>query len=112
MKIIYTTSEATTALTRHHATATFPNTVVEIVPDSQPVDTVGRGMNHLEAYATIIGTYGESRFSNNKIAAIKKLRELINGLGLAEAKYIIEATPSNVLSYYYRNNELHGYPTR
>lgn len=105
MKIIYTTSEAITALTRQHSTSTFPNTVVEIVPDNQPVDL----MNHLEAYAQIVGTYGANRFSNSKVAAIKRLRELIVGLSLAEAKSIIESSPENIFAWYSRNKSLTGY---
>jgi len=48
-----------------------------------------QGMNYVQGLDQAIKEFPAFR-SNQKISAIKRMRELVAGLGLAEAKYAIE----------------------
>jgi hypothetical protein len=58
------------------------------------------GTNYIEAILRVIRIhYPKTYLSNDKIAAIKKLRELVTGLGLAEAKAAVER-PEDAINFY------------
>ena len=48
-----------------------------------------QGMNYLQGLNQALNEFPAYR-SNQKISAIKRMRELVAGLGLAEAKYAVE----------------------
>lgn len=103
MKIILNHSEAVATLTKTFKALHPGGVEVDIVPDTTVADPTGRPvvstMHHLEAYARVVAMFGDSRFGNQKIAAIKELRNL-TPLGLADAKYVIEAKVDRVLCFF------------
>jgi ribosomal protein L7/L12 len=103
MKIIYTTSEAirelATAIKQDEYFGT--DVTVEIVPDRA-------GVHSLEAYALMVAKFNTLRFFDKKLDAIRYLRELLP-IGLADAKYVVEATEARVLSYYTVKKTLDGF---
>ena len=103
MKITYTTSEAKTVLTKIAAVAFSDGCLVtvEIVPDRSDVHS-------LEAYALMVVKFGDVRFFSKKLDAIRYLRELLP-IGLADAKYVVEAASDNVLRYYVVKKTLDGF---
>lgn len=113
MKITYTYAEATATLRAeilrtHVLPKNLPyNTItVDIAPETTPA---AAPMHHLSAYAKVVDNYGNSRFFDNKIPAIKMMRELIPGLGLAEAKYLVESNAESVLKHFNDRQTLVGY---
>jgi ribosomal protein L7/L12 len=56
----------------------------------------------------MVGKFSTSRHQNHKLDAIRYLRELLP-IGLADAKYVVEATEARVLSYYTVKKTLDGY---
>ena len=60
---------------------------VSAVEIEQPI--VVQGMNYLQGLNQALNEFPAYR-SNQKISAIKRMRELVAGLGLAEAKYAVE----------------------
>lgn len=108
MKITYTTSEAirelATAIKQDQYFGT--DVTVEIVPDAVPASTTK--VHPLEAYANMIHTFGGVRHFSKKIDAIKFLRSQFP-IGLADAKYVVEATTDAVLSYYSEKKTLDGF---
>jgi ribosomal protein L7/L12 len=103
MKIIYTTSDAIRELTATIKQDEYFGTdvTVEIVPDRA-------GVHSLEAYALTVAKFNTLRFFDKKLDAIRYLRELLP-IGLADAKYVVEATEARVLSYYTVKKTLDGY---
>ena len=103
MKIIFTTSEAirelATAIKQDQYFGT--DVTVEIVPDRSDVHS-------LEAYALMVVKFGDVRFFSKKLDAIRYLRELLP-IGLADAKYVVEAASDNVLRYYVVKKTLDGF---
>ncbi len=69
---------------------------VEVVPDSPP--TVQMNMGQVKVFAGIAQAINQHRgpfyynFNDplNKIAAIKEMRTVVSGMGLAEAKKLVE----------------------
>ena len=108
MKITYTTSEAKTVLTKIAADSFYYGCLVtvDIVPDAVPASTTK--VHPLEAYANMIHTFGGVRHFSKKIDAIKFLRSQFP-IGLADAKYVVEATTDAVLSYYIEKKTLDGF---
>ena len=87
MKIIVTNTEAKELV----AAALSPK--LSIGQDDITIigDTQSNGMNYVEAISRIIYVdFPQTYQTNQKIAAIKKLREYVSGLGLAEAKVAVE----------------------
>ena len=69
-------------------------------------DTQSTGMNYVEAINRIMYIdFPQTYNSNNKIAAIKKLREYVHGLGLVEAKTAVEK-PFDAITNYLRYGKL------
>lgn len=112
MKITYSLAEALTILTeRAKAFNHIQDLSVEVTYPQGPIgaqDTNTTDQHPLEAYAAVVREYGSSRFNTNKIAAIKSIRTRIRGLGLVDAKYVIESDPALVLVYFSRSNTLNG----
>lgn len=73
------------------------NFVLEILDIDHPL---------LETYREVMKGYSAA----TKIATIKLLREKVPGLGLADAKYIVEASPSDVEAHVHRTGALHSFP--
>jgi len=103
MKIIYTTSEAIRELALAIKKDEYFGTdvTVEIVPDRS-------GVHPLEAYALMVAKFSTVRFFSKKLDAIRYLRELLP-IGLADAKYVVEAPEARVLSYYTVKMTLDGF---
>ena len=103
MKIIFTTSEAirelATAIKQDQYFGT--DVTVEIVPDRSDV-------HPLEAYALMVAKFSTRRYQNHKLDAIRYLRELLP-IGLADAKYVVEAASERVLSYYGEKKTFNGF---
>lgn len=103
MKIIFTTSEAirelATAIKQDEYFGT--DVTVEIIPDRSEV-------HPLEAYADMVAKFDASRYQNHKLDAIRYFRELLP-IGLADAKYVVEATTDAVLKYYSVKKTLDGF---
>lgn len=116
MKITYSITEALTILTdRAKALNYIQDLSVEIVSPPNPIGAQDTNTSHqhpLEAYADVVREYGSSRLNSNKIAAIKSIRNRILGLGLADAKCVIESDPVVVLVYFSRTNTLNGISNR
>lgn len=112
MKITYSLAEALTILTeRAKALNHIQDLSVEVTYPQNPIgaqDTNTTDQHPLEAYAAVVREYGGSRFGTNKIAAIKAIRTRVRGLGLVDAKYVIESDPVLVLAYFSRTNSLDG----
>lgn len=113
MKITYTYAEATATLRAeilrthvHPLGLPYDTITVDIAPENTPT---AAPMHHLLAYAKVVDNYANSRFWENKIPAIKMMRELIPGLGLADAKYIVEANAETVLTHFNARQTLIGY---
>lgn len=49
---------------------------------------------------------------SQKISAIKRLREMISGMGLADAKYAVESDLTTVEEYLIKNKTLVGFSNR
>lgn len=111
MKVTYTTSEAVSALTKN-LTPLFGQVTIEIVPNPDIVGAAIARVHPLEAYANMIYIYGEARLGSEKINSIKFLRNEIMGLGLADAKYIVEADPVTVLKFYHCTKTMNGFNIR
>ena len=60
---------------------------VSAVEIEQPI--VVQGMNYLQGLNQALNEF-PAYCSNQKISAIKRMRKLVAGLGLAEAKYAVE----------------------
>ena len=71
--------------------------VLEIIQTNHPI---------LETYREVMKGYSPS----TKIATIKLLREKVPGLGLADAKYLVEASPNDVEVHVHRTGALHSFP--
>lgn len=103
MKITYTTSEAirelATAIKQDQYFGT--DVTVEIIPDRTCV-------HPLDAYALMVTKFSTRRYQNHKLDAIRYLRELLP-IGLADAKYVVEAASERVLSYYGEKKTLGGF---
>ena len=118
MKITYSITEALTILTeRAKALNCMQDLSVEVVYPQNPIGAQDTNTTHqhpLEAYADVVREYGSSRFdvNANKIAAIKSIRNRIRGLGLADAKCVIESDSALVLVYFSRTNTLNGISNR
>ena len=112
MKITYSIVEALTILTeRAKALNQIQDLSVDVAYPQNPIgaqDTNTTDQHPLEAYAVVVREYGGSRFNTNKIAAIKSIRSRVRGLGLADAKCVIESDPALVLSHFSRSNTLSG----
>lgn len=59
------------------------------VSDVEIEPAVAQGMNYVQGLNQAIKEFPAYR-SSDKIPAIKRMRELVAGLGLAEAKYAVE----------------------
>lgn len=113
MKITYSIVEALTILTeRAKALNQIQDLSVEVKYPQNPIGVQDTNTNDhvhpLEAYAVVVREYGGSRFNTNKIAAIKSIRSRVRGLGLADAKCVIESDPVLVLNHFSRSNTLSG----
>ena len=96
MKITVTNTEAKELV----ASALSPK--LSICADDVTIvgDTQSTGMNFVEAINRIMYIdFPQTYNSNNKIAAIKKLREYVHGLGLAEAKNAVEKPYETITNY-------------
>lgn len=59
-------------------------------PDAEVCVTKKRIRNFPTGFPAFEAEFGTSMTTHNKIAAIKRLREIVPGLGLAGAKYAVE----------------------
>jgi ribosomal protein L7/L12 len=72
--------------------------------DATSVPVSPTGMNFVEAVMRVTQIeYPPSRIATYKIAAIKRLRELVPSLGLADAKYAVETPHAEIEKYLLRN---------
>lgn len=116
MKITYSLAEALTILTeRAKALNHIQDLSVEVTYPQNPIGAQDTNTTHqhpLEAYADVVREYGSSRHNTNKIPAIKAIRDRVRGLGLADAKCVIESDPVVVLVYFSCTNTLNGISNR
>mgnify|MGYP001562927886 CR=1 FL=1 len=100
MKITLTQDEAALIIANKYNTNTA---AVEIVMNTTPTPL---GMNYVETILRIVRQKFPNTYQNTqKIAAIKELRTMVPGLGLAEAKGAVER-PYEAIDYYLRNNKV------
>ena len=99
MKIQITQAEAAALVASKYQVA---QSCVEVI--MEPAPTL-YGMNYVEAILRIVRIqFACVYLADQKIAAIKELRTLVTGLGLAAAKVAIEK-PYEAIDYYLRNNK-------
>jgi ribosomal protein L7/L12 len=89
--------------------------VISLIKESQNVDEViineslSSGKNYVEAICQVIHVdFPITYATNNKIAAIKKLREYVPGLGLCESKAAVE-NPQKAIETYLRTRSYFTY---
>lgn len=103
MKLVLTNAEAR-ALIQYFYNL---NPTSTCVVDSVEIGDFVKSSGHLELLEKVRACLKAD--NTNRIACIKELRTLIPGLGLADAKYLLERSNHTALAYFAEKGTLIGY---
>lgn len=103
MKLILTNAEARVLIQYFYNLTPTSTCVVDSVEIGDFINPTGQ-LKHLEDVRACL-----KADNSNRIECIKKLRTLIPGLGLADAKYLLERSNHTALAYFAIHGTLIGY---